>query len=137
MARSCSISAVGRNACRALMVRQADATTLGMRSTRIQDVERPAAEALLVRVLLEGQQCNVRLIRLGPGQALPPHRHGISELMLYAVSGRGELGSHEGSMPFEAGALACLSGDEELRVHNTGAGELTLLAFLAPKFPPA
>ena len=33
--------------------------------------------------------------------------------------------------------LAWYSGDEDLRVRNTGSGEMTLLAFLAPRFATA
>jgi hypothetical protein len=53
--------------------------------------------------------------------------------MLYAVSGDGALDLADGAVLFGAGALACFRGDEELRVRNTGPGDLTLLAFLAPK----
>lgn len=87
-------------------------------------------------VLLEGRQCVVRVIRLAAGQALPPHTHGQSDLMLFAVEGDGELISAAGPRPFPAGSLASYTGDEELRVRNTGAGGMTLLAFLAPPFPP-
>lgn len=87
-------------------------------------------------VFLEGRQCVVRVIRLGAGQTLPPHTHGESDLMLYAVEGEGELTTEAGPQPFSAGSLAFYTGDEELRVRNTGAGGLTLLAFLAPPFPP-
>ena len=105
-----------------------------MKLARLQEIERPEGQDVFARLLLEGNQSNVRVIRLAPRQALPPHRHGVSELMLYAVSGEGELDGGEGTMPFSAGALACYRGDEELRVRNTGSGDLTLLAFLAPKF---
>jgi quercetin dioxygenase-like cupin family protein len=108
-----------------------------MKLVRIQDAERPDDQAVFARLLLEGDQSNVRIIRLGTGQVLPPHRHGVSDLMLYAASGEGELDLPEGPTPFSAGALAFYRGDEELRVRNTGSIELTLLAFLSPKFPPA
>ena len=78
-----------------------------MKLARLQEIERPERQDLFARLLLEGDQSNVRLIRLAPGQALPPHRHGVSELMLYAVSGEGELDGREGAMPFSADALAC------------------------------
>jgi quercetin dioxygenase-like cupin family protein len=108
-----------------------------MQLTRIQDSQRPSTQGIFAAVLLEGRQCNVRIIRLAPGQALPPHRHGASDLMLYAASGAGELETPAGAQPFSAGALAFYSGDEELRVRNPGPDELVLLAFLAPRFPPA
>jgi len=86
--------------------------------------------------LLEGSQCNVRLIRLGPGQALPAHTHGSSDLMIFAVEGDGILDTEDGTVTFGAGSLAFYRGDEELRVANSGQTKLTLLAFLAPPFPP-
>jgi quercetin dioxygenase-like cupin family protein len=105
-----------------------------MKLVRIQDVEPAADGTLLARPLLEGDQCNVRIIRLAVGQSLPPHRHGDSDLMLYVADGAGELDTSSGTLPFERGALAFYRGDEELRVRNRGTAEMTLLAFLAPKF---
>jgi mannose-6-phosphate isomerase-like protein (cupin superfamily) len=105
-----------------------------MKLTRIQEVQRPEAQGVFASLLLEGDQSNVRIIRLAPGEALPPHRHGNSDLMLYAAIGDGQLDLPEGPVPFNAGSLAFFRGDEELRARNTGAAELTLLAFLAPKF---
>lgn len=109
---------------------------LVMKVVRIEDAERPEEQGVFARVLLEGDQSNVRIIRLGVGQALPPHTHGASDLMLYAASGDGALVLPDGELPFGAGALAFFRGNEELRVRNSGATELTMLAFLAPKFPP-
>ena len=105
-----------------------------MKVTRIQDVEGPDPRGMLAKPLLEGEQSNVRIIRLAPGRSLPPHRHGVSDLMLYAVAGEGELDGPTGAVPFVAGALAFFKSDEELRVRNSGSVDLTLLAFLAPKF---
>lgn len=85
---------------------------------------------------LDGEKCNARLIRLSPGQALPPHKHERSELMLFVVEGDAVLDTEEGRRPFGAGSLARLEGHEELRVANEGAAPVTLLAFLAPPFPP-
>jgi hypothetical protein len=48
---------------------------------------------------------------------------------------RAELDEPAGATPFTAGGLAFYRGDEELRVRNSGLAELTLLAFIAPKFP--
>lgn len=93
-------------------------------------------DAVVAQPLLDGSQSNVRIIRLSPGQALPPHTHGVSDLMLYAVEGEGALASDEGPVPFVAGSVAYFRGDEELRVANVGAAGLTLLAFLSPPFPP-
>lgn len=93
-------------------------------------------ETVVAQPLLEGSQCNVRIIRLSPGQTLPPHTHGASDLMIYAVEGEGTLETDVASVPFVAGSLAFYRGDEELRVTNTGESGLTMLAILAPPFPP-
>ncbi len=85
---------------------------------------------------LDGALCNARLIRLWPGQALPPHTHEPSELMLFVTEGDAELDTEQGMVPFPAGSLALLEGSEELRVSNRGSAPVTLLAFLAPPFPP-
>ena len=74
---------------------------------------------------------------LSPGQALPPHTHGASDLMLFAAEGDGTLHVDDDSVAFPRGSLAYYRGSEELRVVNEGTEGLTLLAFLAPPFPPA
>ena len=86
--------------------------------------------------LLDGDKCNARVIRLSPGQSLPPHTHGASELMLFVVEGDAVLETERGPVPFPSGSLARLAGDEELRVSYDGGGPVALLAFLAPPFPP-
>ena len=70
-----------------------------MKLVHIQDVQRPEAQGIFAKPLLEGEQSNVRIIRLAPGQALPPHRHADSDLMLYLVSGEGMLYLAEGACP--------------------------------------
>jgi mannose-6-phosphate isomerase-like protein (cupin superfamily) len=106
-----------------------------MKLARLEDRQRPTDQGVFAKTLLEGDQSNVRVIRLGPNEALPPHRHGTSDLMLLAVAGDGQLDTSEGAVQFCSGALAFYRGSEELRVRNTGGEDLTLLAFLAPKFP--
>lgn len=86
--------------------------------------------------ILEGAQSSVRVIRLGPGQSLPPHTHEPSELLLFVVEGDAVLDTDRGPVPFPAHSLARLAGTDELRVSNAGDAPVTLLAFLSPPFPP-
>ncbi len=86
--------------------------------------------------LLEAELCSARVIRLSSGQALPPHTHEPSELLLYVVEGDAVLDTDDGDVPFPSGSLARYTGDEELRVSNADAAPVTLLAFLTPPFPP-
>ena len=105
-----------------------------MRVIRVQDAEDYNPARFIARPFIEGDHANVRLIRLAPGQALPPHGHNTSDLFLYVAEGAGELETPAGNVPFAAGSLAHYRGEEELRVRNTGLAGMTLLAFLAPKF---
>lgn len=85
---------------------------------------------------LDGAQSNVRVIRISPGQTLVPHRHGSSDLMLFAVEGVGTMDNDGAKVALPAGSLVYVRSDEELRISNEGSTGLTLLAFLAPPFPP-
>jgi quercetin dioxygenase-like cupin family protein len=93
------------------------------------------SQHVVAQPLLDGLQSNVRIIRLTPGQKLPPHRHGSSDLMLFVVEGEGVLVADGETVPFPSGSLAFYRGDEELHVSNEGTTGLTMLAFLAPPFP--
>lgn len=86
--------------------------------------------------LVETETSSMRVIRLAPGQELPPHRHGISDLLLLVVEGTATLTTPEGDVELETGAVAVLEGGEELRAANRGEPGLTLIAFLSPPFPP-
>ena len=93
-------------------------------------------ERFVAAPFVDGGTCNVRVIRLAPGQTLPAHTHEPSELMLFVVEGSAVLDTDDGPVPFPAGSLAHYVGTEELRVANGGDMPVTLLAFLAPPFPP-
>ena len=108
----------------------------GMRFKKLNQATDYDPEKYVAEEFLEGSQSNVRIIRLGPGVALPPHKHGSSDLMLYAVEGTATLDTPEGDVTFEAGTMVFIASHEELRVSNQGATGVTLLAFLTPMFPP-
>ena len=93
-------------------------------------------EKYVAEEFLEGSQSNVRVIRLAPGIALPPHRHGTSDLMLFVVEGVANLETPDGARSLPAGNLVFVDHTEELRVSNEGDEGVTLLAFLTPMFPP-
>jgi len=86
--------------------------------------------------LVETPASSMRVIRLAPGQELRPHVHGASDLLLLAVEGQATLDTLDGPVLLDAGAVAVLEGQEELRAANRGEADVTLVAFLAPPFPP-
>lgn len=101
-----------------------------------EDAPAPDPDGVVAQPFLDGAQCNVRVIRIGPGQTLVPHRHGSSDLMLYAVEGVGTIDNDRTQVAMSAGTLVYIRPDEELRIANEGSTGLTLMAFLAPPFPP-
>ncbi|MEO8264398.1 MAG: cupin domain-containing protein [Ilumatobacteraceae bacterium] len=105
--------------------------------TTLADAPDYDSERFVAAPFLDGSQSNVRVIRLSPGQTLPPHTHSASDLMIYIVEGSGSIDTEGGTIAFVSGSLAFFRGDEELRLSNTGATGLTALAFLAPPFPPS
>lgn len=105
-----------------------------MHPTDIADYDQ---DRLVAVGVLSATHSNVRMIRLSPGQTLPPHTHESSDVFIYVVEGTGELDTPQGPQPFATGDLAQYRGDEELRLANTGTTGMTMLAFLAPVFPPA
>ncbi len=109
-------------------------TTL-MQIARLSDAPAYNDEHLVAHRLLEAEHCNVRFIRLSPGQAVPPHAHSGSDLMLLAFEGSGHLDTPDGEVPFEAGSMAHITSDEKLSVRNTGDSGMTLFAVLSPAFP--
>lgn len=108
----------------------------GMKILTLADAPSFDPDGFVAGSWLEGSQASVRLIRLAPGQALPPHTHGSSELVLLVLEGEGVLDALGGIVSLATGTLVHLQGDEELRVSNEGTLGLTLVAFLAPPFPP-
>lgn len=93
-------------------------------------------ESFVAEEFLEGNKSNVRIIRLNPGQVLPPHKHVDSDLMLYVVEGIVHLDTDGGEEFLGHGSLVFIPSDEELRASNQREHPVTLLAFLSPKFPP-
>jgi quercetin dioxygenase-like cupin family protein len=107
-----------------------------MRTVRPAETADYDPEGVVAVGVMTGTHSNVRMIQLGPGISLPSHTHGESDLFLYVAEGTGVLDTPDGRTPFRAGDLAHYRGDEELRVSNNSNAGLTLLAFLAPVFPP-
>ena len=72
-----------------------------------------------------------------PGQSLPPHTHGDSDVTLFAIEGSAVIETESGPRRFPAGSLAILGVGEELQVSNPDAAGFTMLAVFAPAFPAA
>ncbi len=95
--------------------------------TTLADAPDYDSERFVATTLLDGSQSNVRVIRLSPGQVLPPHTHSTSDLMIYIVEGSDGLDIDGGKVAFVAGSLAFFRSDEELRPANNGAAVAGLI----------
>ncbi|MEP7161983.1 MAG: flagellin [Dermatophilaceae bacterium] len=95
-----------------------------------------AVDHLVAESLVETPTSTLRVIRLAPGQTLPPHTHASSDLVMLVVEGRATLDTPDGPRQLDPGDIAVLVGSEELRVGNEGQDNVTLAAFLSPPFPP-
>jgi quercetin dioxygenase-like cupin family protein len=93
-------------------------------------------EKYVAEEFLEGEQSNVRIIKLARGTSLPPHRHGESDLMLFVSSGSALLETEAGVKEIGGGDMVFISHTDELRVSNPLSDEAVFLALLTPKFPP-
>ena len=115
----------------------AGAQTGRMRIVHLSDVPAATAERFVAESLVESPTSSLRVIRLAPGQELPPHRHGASHLDLLVVEGVITV-ERDDDEPAQvrAGGGVSLAGEEELRAANRGGDDVTLVAFLAPPFPP-
>lgn len=107
-----------------------------MKTVTMADGPRFDPDKAVAAELVRGDRASVRMIRIGAGQALPAHRHGESDLMLYVAEGTAILGAEDSEVLVPTGTIAHLRGEEVLRVRCESAGGVTLLAFLAPAFPP-
>lgn len=108
-----------------------------MRTVTLGDGPGFDPEKAVAAELLRADHASVRIIRIDSGQALPAHSHGDSDLMLYVAEGAAILGGDGAEVTAPAGTLVHFRGDEVLKVRCEHSGGVTLLAFLAPPFPPA
>ena len=86
-------------------------------------------------VLHDTPDARLVVFRLGPGQAVPPHRN-ASTVMLSVLEGKGVLSGERDGAPDER---ACAAGDVVVYAPNeqhgmrAGDGELLLLATITPR----
>lgn len=67
-----------------------------------------------------------------PGQALPEHTHGQSELLATVLTGSGEATVDGKKAALAAGALLHCEGHETFSLENTGSTPLSVLVVLYP-----
>lgn len=96
---------------------------------KIVFVDKPFAK----RIIYQDDNVVAFTLNFKPGQALPPHTHFDSTVVILVHAGTGELGADEATTPLKPGDVVTLRGDERLTVRNSGAADLTLFVTMAPR----
>jgi len=91
-----------------------------------------SAERFTKQICFNHPQVLVFVLTFSPGQALPPHRHPGSAVVLHVSSGTGVFVVDGNESPVAAGDVLLVAGEEELAVRNTGEAPLVLLVSLSP-----
>ena len=106
-----------------------------MKMTRIPEAEGANPDGILAMTVARGHPIERADYPSRTWSGAPAYRHGVSDLMLFVVAGAMASSSNlKVAYHSRPGHLRCYIGDEELRVRNIGTVDLTMLAFLAPKF---
>ncbi len=101
----------------------------------LDDYAATSPEGFTKRVFLQSPGGLVFRLNFEPGQSLPPHTHGESEIAVQVLEGEGEVRVDDRVEPVRAGQLVRCAGSETFSVNNTGRSRLSLLVFLYPGDP--
>ncbi|HWI52951.1 MAG TPA: cupin domain-containing protein [Symbiobacteriaceae bacterium] len=91
-----------------------------------------SAERFTKQICFSHPDVLVFVLTFSPGQALPPHRHPGSAVVLHVSAGTGLAVVDGRESPLAAGDVLLVPGNEELTVRNTGEAALVLLVSLSP-----
>lgn len=103
-----------------------------MRRITAQDYIATSTMGFTKRILDNKPEGTLFALNFAPGQALPPHTHEESHLMVHVHSGMGE--ATVGDQKYEVGPRTILlcEGHELFSIKNTGADVMTLICMLYP-----
>ncbi|HLN62529.1 MAG TPA: cupin domain-containing protein [Symbiobacteriaceae bacterium] len=103
-----------------------------MERISIPEVSVVSADRFTKRVCFNHPQVLVFVLTFAPGQALPPHRHPGSAVVLQVFAGSGTIAVDGQETPIKQGDAILVNGDEEMQVRNSGQETLTLYVTLSP-----
>lgn len=102
-----------------------------MERVHLPEVSVPSAERFTKHVCFNHPQAQVFVLTFSPGQALPPHRHPGSVLVLQVWSGTGLVVTDGQESAIAPGNVLFVTSEEELSLRNTGEEPLTVLVTLS------
>lgn len=101
----------------------------------LEDFQPTSAEGFTKRVFQQSSRGLVFTLTFQPGQTLPAHSHGTSELVMTVLKGAGEATVDGRKVPLSPGALLHCDGPETLSLENSGGQTLSVLVVLYPGEP--
>ncbi|HLO03274.1 MAG TPA: cupin domain-containing protein [Symbiobacteriaceae bacterium] len=103
-----------------------------MERVHLPEVSVPSTERFTKKVCFNYPQAQVFVLTFSPGQALPPHRHPGSVVVLQVWSGTGLVVTDGQESPIAPGDVLFVTSEEELALRNTGDEPLAVLVTLTP-----
>jgi len=88
------------------------------------------------RLLFSEEKVLNFVLNLKPGQVLPPHQHEDSDLILYVVTGGGELTVDDNKQDIAEGDVIYCVGKELFSINNNTNTNLSCFVVLAPRPEP-
>lgn len=85
------------------------------------------------RVIFNEEKALNFALNLKTGQEIPPHKHENSDLILYVVTGQGELTVDGKSQEIISGDVVYCEGKEEFSLRNNSNDNLSCFVVLAPR----
>ncbi|WP_432666165.1 cupin domain-containing protein [Wukongibacter baidiensis] len=104
-----------------------------MKKERISDRMVYIDSTFTKRLLFSEEKILNFVLNLKPGQEVPPHQHEDSDLILYVVTGGGELTVDGQSEDVTVGDVIYCKGDEVFSLINNTKENLSCFVVLAPR----
>jgi quercetin dioxygenase-like cupin family protein len=101
----------------------------------LEDYQQTSAEGFTKRVFQQSASGLVFRLNFEPGQTLPVHSHGKSEIAVTVIEGEGEVTVDGRVERVRTGTVVHCQGHESFSFRNTGHARVSLLVFLYPGDP--
>lgn len=85
------------------------------------------------RVIFSEEKVLNFMLNMQPGQEIPPHKHENSDLILYVVSGGGELNVDDKIQNITTGDVIYCIGEETFSLKNNTSTNFTAFVVIAPR----
>ncbi|MTI48268.1 cupin domain-containing protein [Sporosalibacterium faouarense] len=107
-----------------------------MKIEKIQDKIVYSESTFTKRLIFSEEKVLNFVLNLVPGQEIPSHTHEESDLVLYVVTGKGDITIDGNTKTIEEGDIVYCVGKEEFYLKNNYKENLSCFVVLAPRPVP-